>query len=66
MERRSLDSMEGYSRKPRRDEVRREIWQVQGRSRRKDRKKGKASTKKQGGIGETLKRYTVGEAKGQE
>ena len=33
--------------------VRREVWEVQGRSRRKDRKKGKASAKKQGGIGKT-------------
>ena len=34
--------MVGYGRKPRRDDVRREIWEVQGR--RKDGKKGSATT----------------------
>ena len=43
--------MEGYRG---RGDVRREIWEVQGRSRIKDRKKGKASAKEQGGIGKTL------------
>ena len=43
--------MEGYGRKPRRDDVRREVWEVQGRRRRRDRKMGKASAKKQGEIG---------------
>ena len=42
-------------RKPR-DDVRREVWEVQGRSRRRDRKKRKASAKKQGEIGETLEK----------
>ena len=47
--------MEGYRRKPRRDDIRREVWEsVQRRNRRKDRKKGKAGAKKQGGIGKTL------------
>ena len=45
--------MEACRGKPRRGDVRREVWEVQGRNRRKDRKKGKASAKKQGGIGET-------------
>ena len=31
-----------------------EVWEVQDRGRRTDRKKGKASTDKRGGIGETL------------
>ena len=47
--------MEGYRRKPRRVDVRREVWEVQGRSRRKYRNKGKASALKQGELGETLK-----------
>ena len=32
--------MEGYRRKPRGDDVRREVWEVKDRSRRNDRKKG--------------------------
>ena len=55
--------MEGGRRKPRRDDVRRE---VQGTIRRKHSKKEKASAKKQGEIGETLERYTGDRAKGQE
>ena len=43
--------------KPGRDDVRREVWEVQGRSRRNDRKKGDSSAKKQVEIGETPKRY---------
>ena len=46
--------MEGYRGKPRRDDVRREIWEVQDRSTRKDRKKRHASAKNQGEIEETL------------
>ena len=46
--------MEEYGNKPRRNDVRREVWEIQDTSRRKDRKKGKASAKKQGEIGETL------------
>ena len=38
--------MEGHRRKPRRNDNRREVWKVQGRSRRKDGIKGKASAKK--------------------
>ena len=52
--------MEGHERKARRDDVRREVWRVQGISGRKDRKKGKASAKKQGEIGETLERHMRG------
>ena len=37
-------------RKPTRDTVNGEVWGVQGRSKRKDRKKGKASVKKEGGM----------------
>ena len=37
--------------KPRRGDVRREVWEVQDRSGRNDRKKGKASAKKEGGLG---------------
>ena len=48
--------MEGYRRKPRRDTiVHREVWGVQDRSQRKDRNKGKASAKKQGEGGGTLR-----------
>ena len=36
---------------PRRGDVRRGVWEVHGRGRRNDRKKGTASAKKQGGIG---------------
>ena len=39
--------------------VHREVWGVQDRSKRKDRNKGKASAKKKGERGATLKRYTV-------
>ena len=49
------ESMEAYRGKPRRGDVRREGWEVQGRTRRKDRKKGKTSAKKQGEFGETLR-----------
>ena len=46
-----------YRGKPIRDYVRREVREIQGRSRRKERKKGKAtaSVKKQVEIGKTLK-----------
>ena len=48
--------MEGHRRKPRRDDVRREVRETQDRrSRRKDRNKGKAGARKQGEIGETLR-----------
>ena len=47
--------MEGYRGKPRRCDVRREIWKVQDRSRRKDREEGQAGDKEQGGLGEALK-----------
>ena len=47
-------------RKPRR------VWEVEDKNRRKYRKKGKASAKKQGEVGETLKRHTGDEAKGYE
>ena len=40
--------MEGYRRKPRRHTVHRKVCGVQDRSKRKERKKGKASAKKQG------------------
>ena len=40
--------------KPRRNIVRREIREVQGRSRREGRRKEKVSAKKQGEIGKTL------------
>ena len=50
--------MEGRTRKQRRDDVRREGWEVQDRSSRNNRKKGKASAKKQREIVETLKIYT--------
>ena len=50
--------MEGYRGEPRRGEVRREVREVQGRSKRNDRKNGKAGAKKQGGIGKRRKRYT--------
>ena len=49
--------MEIYRGIPIRDDVRREVWEVQHRSRREDRKKGKASAKKQGGTEQHLKRY---------
>ena len=47
--------MEGYRRKPRRDTVHREVCGVQDTSKRKDRNKGKASAKKQGERGGTLR-----------
>ena len=47
--------MELYRGKLRRGDVCREVWEVQGRSRRKDKKKGKASAAKQGGIGKSLR-----------
>ena len=40
-----------------RGDVRRDVWEVQGRRRRKDGKQAKASAKKQGGIGEHLEIY---------
>ena len=46
--------LEGCRGEPRRGGVRREVWEVQGRGRTRDRKKRKASAKKQGGIGKTL------------
>ena len=46
--------MDGYRRKPRRDAVHREV-EVQDRSKRKDRNKGKASAKTQGERGGTLR-----------
>ena len=49
--------MEGYRRKPRRDTVHREVYGVQDRSKRKDRIKGKASAKKQGEGGGTIRDY---------
>ena len=42
------ENMKGYRRKPRRDNVHREVCEVQDRSKGKGIKKGKASTKKQG------------------
>ena len=46
--------MDGYRRKPRRDAVHREV-EVQDRSKRKDRNKGKASAKTHGERGGTLR-----------
>ena len=46
--------MEGYRGKSRRGDVRGEVWEARGRSRRNDRKEGKASATKQGGIGKIL------------
>ena len=47
--------MKGFRRKLGRDDVRREVWEVRGRSRRKGRKKGKAGAKKQGGLRKRLR-----------
>ena len=47
--------MEEYRRKPRRDAVHRVVCGVQDRSKIKDRNKGKASAKKQGERGGTLR-----------
>ena len=47
--------MEVCRRKPLRDTVDRELWRVLDRSKRKDRKKGKASAKKPGETGGTLR-----------
>ena len=44
-----------YSGKPRRGDVRREVWEVRGRRRRNDRQKGKPGATKQGGIEKTLR-----------
>ena len=46
--------MEGVRRRPRRYTVYREVWRAQDRSKRKKRRKGKVSTKKEGERGETL------------
>ena len=50
----SRESMEGFRRKPRRDTVHREVWGVQGRSKRKDTNNVKASAKNEGKRGGTL------------
>ena len=47
--------MEGCRRKPRKDTVHRKVCGVQDRSKRKDINKGKASAKKQGERGGTLR-----------
>ena len=46
--------MEAYRRQPRRDTVHREVWGVQGRSKRKDTNNVKASAKNEGKRGGTL------------
>ena len=51
---RSRESTEGYRRKPRRYDVRRDVSEIQDRCRRSGKKKGKTSAKKQGKLGETL------------
>ena len=47
--------MEGYRGRPRRGIVYREVWRVQDRSKRNNRRKGKAHAKKQGERGEALR-----------
>ena len=54
------DAWKDNRREPRRHNARREVCGVQDRSKRKDRSKGKASAKKQGERGGTLRRYTGG------
>ena len=52
---RSRENLEGYSRKPRRDTVHREVCGVQDSGERKDRNKGQDNAKKQGEGGGALR-----------